>query len=110
MPKEAAAVGLFHVRTQKRGAEKTTQVNLRVPASLLEYADKEAGAQAKERTDIFLSALAFQREMVAALATNKQRIAGAAISEGLEWPSQEVEIIRRLVERGLNDLERGKRR
>lgn len=109
MAKEAA-VGLFHVRTTKRGAEKTEQVNLRMPVSLLDYAEKEAAAQQKDRTDIILSALMFQRDLVQGLAPLKQRIAMAAVSENLDWPVQEVEIIRRLVERGLNDLERGKRR
>lgn len=109
MAKEAA-VGLFHVRTTKRGAEKTEQVNLRVPVSLRDYADKEAAAQGKDRTDIYLSAVAFQKDLVAALAPLKQRIAGAAIAENLDWPVQEVEILRRLVEKGLTELERGKRR
>lgn len=109
MAKEAA-VGLFHVKTTRRGAEKTVQFNLRVPTSLLDYAEQEAKAQAKERTDVFLSALTFQREMVAALAPLKQRIARAAIDEGLDWPGQEVEVVRRLVELGLKELERGGRR
>lgn len=109
MPKEAA-VGLFTVRTQKRGAEKTTQVNLRVPGSLLEYADKEATTQQKERTDVFLSALSFQRDLAQVLVPLKQRIAQVAINENLEWPTQEVEVLRRIVEKGLAELERSKRR
>lgn len=103
-------MGLFHVRTTKRGSEKTTQVNLRVPDSLLEYLDKEADAQKSERTAILLSALMFQRDLVTQLAPLKQRIAGAAIRENLDWPAQEVEIVRRLVELGLKELERGQRR
>lgn len=83
---------------------------LRVPANLEKYVRDRAGGRRGGITEVLEDALKIHQHLFERLGSHRIRIQRYALDESLDWPSKEPEVYSKLILRGLDDSERGRRR
>ena len=95
---------------QAYGSEEKDQLNLRAPKELLEWLEKEKKALNAPISSIVFDALRLRRDLGVGLMPLQKKVLRYALDEDLDFATQKAEVLRRLIERGLQDIERTARR